>query len=167
MESASSRIIVWSLYFLIFGSFVIGLAMSYKDYKYYRIHREETRSEDKLFVDRNCVDLKLMIQMNARNECHKRQHALQQDPAEYAIYDVLKSWSLCGDQGCIGTTPDTGSVGIFTIRSVLELTVAMFCLVFFILLSVGLCLCNRFLLGWSTNILPMHDNVKFTTKKLM
>lgn len=160
MGAQASRAIAWMLYFLIFLSFMIGLVMSYRDYKYYRSHREEMKVSNQLYTERNCVDLKAMAQMGVQSECHKRQHMLEQDPAEYAVYDVLKGWSLCGDQGCIGVTPNTDQVGIFTIRSVLELAMAMFFLVFVILLSIGLCLCNRFLMGWGANILPIHDTTK-------
>lgn len=160
MEAHVSRSIAWILYFAIFISFLIGIATSYRDYKYYRSHREELKASNVLFVDRNCLDLVIMSKMGVQGECHKRRHLLEEDPAEYAIYDILKSWSLCGEQGCIGSTPNTDIVGVFTIRSVLELSVAVIFLVFILLLSGGLCLCKQFVQGWSRTLLPIHAKVK-------
>lgn len=85
--------------------FVIVISISitllgYKEYKENLEERHEQRVPDSLFFDKNCLDPGMVERMKISSECHERFHRLERSPEEYALYDLLQNFGMCGKDGC-------------------------------------------------------------------
>ena len=160
MESAQktvAKLVPLGIYCIVFVGFIIIITTSYRDYKYFRDHREEIYSADAEYIKNNCNDTSMAKQLT-QEECHDRVHRHGQKPSEYAIYDVIDTWNLCGENGCIGRSPSRKEPGIFSISSMTELIGTIIVLLFVALLGIGVCLCSRAIGAMSVNVLPTYGS---------
>ena len=74
--------------------------LCYKEYKENLEERHEQRRPDLLFFEKNCLDPGMVETMKISTECHERFHRLDRSPEEYALYDLLQNFGMCGKDGC-------------------------------------------------------------------
>ena len=141
----------WLIYVAICLTLVIVIVLGYKDYKEIKKEREEMKITNQNFYSHNCMNQELISKNGVANACHSTQHSLEEDPAEYAIYEVLASWSIFPNWSLTKSVRFTQNAGMF---SMVELVGTGMFLAILILLSVGMCMCSRMYASMSINGLP-------------
>jgi len=130
----------WVLYMAIFATMIIVVILGYKDYKEIRKEREEIRQASDEYYTHNCLDFEKMNKMRVVDECHDAFHKLEEDPGEYAIYEILARWSIFGNWNLNRSVRPIGPSGVL---SMVELISSSVFLSLLILLSIGMCMCSR------------------------
>ncbi len=62
-------------------------------YEYYE-ERIEQMAPDRVYVRDFCTSADSILKYNIAEECHRRRHAAERDPSDYALYDIIESWGL-------------------------------------------------------------------------
>lgn len=98
-------VIFWLAIALSVVSCVILIRRDYN--KEYR-HRLEIFEKDQNYIDGNCRDKNVMDSRDATKECHMRMHRVEEDPTEYAFYDVISDRGLCFGYNCANVVSISG-----------------------------------------------------------
>ena len=153
-EKCLTNTFVLLAFFFIVITLSISVMLSARDFKKYKIERQEERSGDELYILKNCNDDSEMKIMNVIDECHMRKHRIEQDLNDLAVYDVLEDWYFCGSDGCLSAlTKKAPHVAIF------EIVISIVILTVFIILMFLLCVFSSCLKDASRSVLPFTKKI--------
>ena len=154
----------YPLTFCLWLMVLIGTAtyafLFWKEYQYHKSHREHKREPILKFFEENCRDPSKIIKFDLVDLCHERSHIIQQEPSEYALYDVLESRGWCFGYNCEHTFSSS------SLMDPLKMITCLFIIVFIMLFMCGGYLSRLVAHNYYTSGYLPTTSVPTTTKKV-